>query len=287
MSLKIAVLSGKGGTGKTTVSVNLSYVLSKKYTVQLLDADVEEPDSHLFFDFEDEGQEKTIFQMVPEVDNEKCIQCNACSKACQFGAINIFKSGAMVFKNLCHGCGVCSMVCPVDAIKEIPKELGKLRSVKTKEGIHFSEGILKIGEISGVKVIRELKETVEDQEVVIFDSPPGSSCPVVETLRGVDFAVLVTEDSAFGLHDMEIVSKVLNEMGIPYGIVLNKYRASSSEEKHSKRFAEKFSEKLLMTIPLDKAIAAVHSEGELFVKTFKEYQEQFEMMFEQIKGLVR
>ena len=286
MSIKIAVLSGKGGTGKTTISVNLSHVLSEKYSVQLLDADVEEPDSHLFFDYREGSEEKTVFQMIPEVDNEKCIKCGACSRECQFGAINIFTSGAMVFKNLCHGCGVCSMVCPAEAIKEIPKELGKLQFRTSEEGIDFGEGILKVGEISGVKVIRSLKENMGDNEIIILDSPPGSSCPVVETLRGVDFALLVTEDSAFGLHDMEIVSKVLDEMGIPFGIILNKYREHSAEEKHSKEFKAKFEDKLFMKIPLDKKLAGIHSEGRLFVKEYEAYKDKFLAMFDQIKELV-
>lgn len=268
MSVKIAVLSGKGGTGKTTIAVNLAYVLSKKYSVQLLDADVEEPDSHLFFRFNEEITEEIVSLMIPEVDPEKCTKCGLCGQECQFGAINVYQTGVLVFKNLCHGCGVCSLVCPENAIKEVPKELGVIRKMTTDNDISYAEGILKIGEISGVKVISELKQNFSNAQVIVIDSPPGSSCPVVETLRGMDHALVVTEDSAFGLHDMETVVKILEEMGITYSIILNKYREDSKNDKHTQVFDEKYSDSILLKIPLDKDIAALHSNGKLFVKNY-------------------
>jgi len=268
MSVKIAVLSGKGGTGKTTIAVNLAYVLSKKYSVQLLDADVEEPDSHLFFRFNEEITEEIVSLMIPEVDPEKCTKCGLCGQECQFGAINVYQTGVLVFKNLCHGCGVCSLVCPENAIKEVPKELGVIRKMKTDNNISYAEGILKIGEISGVKVISELKQNYSNAQVIVIDSPPGSSCPVVETLRGMDHALVVTEDSAFGLHDMVTVVKILEEMGITYSIILNKYREDSKNDKHTQVFDEKYSDSIVLKIPLDKDIAALHSNGKLFVKNY-------------------
>lgn len=282
MATKIAVLSGKGGTGKTTIAVNLAHTLSHAYSVQLLDADVEEPNSHLFFDFKHDMREEKVSLMIPEVDPEKCTKCGLCGQECQFGAINVYDSGVLVFKNLCHGCGVCSLVCPENAIQEIPKELGVIRFNRTENGISFGDGILNVGEISGVKVISKLKQHVDDSDVIIFDSPPGSSCPVVETLRGIDHALVVTEDSAFGLHDMETVITILQEMGIPYSIIINKYRDDSENDKHTQIFKSKYADAIVLKIPLDKKIANLHSNGQLFVKAYPEISNQIMQVFSQI-----
>lgn len=282
MSTKIAVLSGKGGTGKTTIAVNLAYTLSKKYSVQLLDADVEEPNSHLFFNFKDEIREEKVSLMIPKVDPEKCTKCGLCGQECQFGAINVYDSGVLVFKNLCHGCGVCSLVCPENAIQEVPKELGVIRFNKTENGISFGEGILNVGEISGVKVIAKLKQNYDNSDVIIIDSPPGSSCPVVETLRGIDHALVVTEDSAFGLHDMVTVITILQEMGITYSIIINKDRDDSKNDKHSKIFKQKYSDSIALRIPLDQKIANLHSNGQLFVKEYSNIANQILELYHHI-----
>ena len=274
MSTKIAVLSGKGGTGKTTIAVNLAYTLSHKYRVQLLDADVEEPNSHLYFDFLSDMREEKVSLMIPQIDPEKCTKCGLCGQECQFGAINVYDSGVLVFKNLCHGCGVCSLVCPENAIQEVPKELGVIRFNQTTNGISFGEGILNVGEISGVKIISKLKKNYDASDVIIMDSPPGSSCPVVETLRGIDHALIVTEDSAFGLHDMETVIAILQEMGISYSIIINKYRNDSKNDKHTQIFEEKYADSIDLKIPLDKKIAMLHSNGQLFVKEYPEIADQ-------------
>src|SRR6056297_4097045 len=282
MSTKIAVLSGKGGTGKTTIAVNLAYTLSHHFSVQLLDADVEEPNSHLYFDFKDDMREEKVSLMIPKVDPEKCTKCGLCGQECQFGAINVYDSGVLVFKNLCHGCGVCSLVCPEDAIKEVPKELGIIRFTKTNGGISFGEGLLNIGEISGVRVTSQLKQNFDDSDVIIIDSPPGSACPVVETLREIDHAIVVTEDSAFGLHDMETVIKILEEMDIHYSIVINKYRNDSKKDKHSRVFREKYSDSIVLKIPLDKKIATLHSNGHLFVEEYPVLSKQIRKLFTDI-----
>lgn len=282
--MKIAILSGKGGTGKTTVSTNLAWSLSKIMKVQLLDADVEEPNDHIFFDIKF-GEEKSVDMLLPTVDNNVCIKCGECAKNCQFGAINVFSGGAMVFDNLCHGCGVCKMVCPVNAITEKPKSIGKIKLGKVSDNLDFGMGILNLGEPSGVKVIRELKKHIDlDADVVILDSQPGTSCPVVETLRGVDFAVLVTEPTKFGLHDLDLAIEVVKEMNIPYGIVINRHREDNNIVE---KYAFENNIPILMKIPFRREIAEIYSSGVLFSKKLPEFQEEFINLYRKIKELIK
>ncbi|MBT1247604.1 MULTISPECIES: ATP-binding protein [unclassified Thermosipho (in: thermotogales)] len=282
--MKIAILSGKGGTGKTTISTNLAWTLSKIKSVQLLDADVEEPNDHIFFDISF-THEENVELLLPVVDNNTCIRCGECSKNCQFGAISVFESGAMVFENLCHGCGVCKMVCPVNAITEKPKSIGKIMLGKINENLKFGMGLLNIGEPSGVKIIRQLKKHIDNSaEIVIIDSQPGSSCPVVETLRNVDFAILVTEPTTFGLHDLKLAFELVNEMNIPSGIIINR---DSSKTKIIDDFAAEKGIPILMRVPFERQIAEIYSEGKLFTEYFPDYQEKFIAVYETIKELVK
>jgi len=278
LPLKIAVLSGKGGTGKTTVSTNLAKVLSKNRKVLLLDADVEEPNDHLFFSFTFE-KEKSVDVLIPKVNKETCILCGLCAKECQFGAINVFEKGVFVFQNLCHGCGVCSEICPVNAINEVAKNIGKIKFGRS-DLFDFGMGLMNIGEPSGVKIIRELKKYVpNDYDVTIIDAPPGTSCPVVEVLKNVDFAILVTESSPFGLHDLKLAVSLVREIGIPFGVVINRYDSSFTElEEYIK--SEDIT--LLMKIEFNKIIAKWYSQGNLIVDKSKELYKDFEVMFENI-----
>jgi MinD superfamily P-loop ATPase len=284
--MKIAILSGKGGTGKTTVSTNLSWILAKKTTVQLLDADVEEPNDHIFFDVSF-NKEESVDILLPVVDNNACTRCGECSRNCQFGAISVFESGAMVFESLCHGCGVCKMVCPVGAITERPKSIGKIKlgTVANNSNFKFGMGILNIGEPSGVRIIRQLKKHIdENSEIVIIDSQPGTSCPVVETLRNIDFAILVTEPTTFGLHDLSLAIELVKEMKIPAGIIINR---DSQKTKIIDNFAQKEKIPILMKIPFDRKIAKLYSEGKIFSEFLPEYQQEFLSVYYKIKELVK
>ena len=277
-------MSGKGGTGKTTVATNLAWTLRNSgSSVQLLDADVEEPNDHIFFEVSFES-EKSVDILLPVVDKNTCTLCGECSKVCQFGAIVTFPNTVMVFDYLCHGCGACTMVCPVNAISEEPKSIGKVMYGRTKEGILFGMGLLNIGEPSGVRIIRELKKGMNgDVDVTIIDSPPGTSCPVVESLRRSDFALLVTESTPFGLHDLKMALRVVDEMGIPRGVVINRYDPSF---KDLEEFLERNEIEVLMRIPFDREIARLYSNGEIFSKVDGGWRERFEDLFERIEGMI-
>ncbi|MCD6550908.1 ATP-binding protein [Thermotoga sp.] len=279
----ITVLSGKGGTGKTTVATNLAWVLSQSRKVQLLDADVEEPNDHLFLPPQIEETEP-VEMLLPQVDQKACIKCGKCAKVCQFGAISVFKTGVMVFDSLCHGCGACALVCPKNAITEVPKAIGEVKSGKVHERINFSMGILNIGEPSGVKVIRKLKEKIDPSaDIVIVDAPPGTSCPVVEALRGSDFALLVTEPTPFGLHDLQMAVELVSEMGIKAGIVVNR---DSRGYESVERFSEESDIPILMRIPYDPQIAELYSRGILFSSHLPQWKVEFERLFEKIREMV-
>ncbi|MDI3517504.1 MAG: hypothetical protein PWP37_1088 [Thermotogota bacterium] len=279
----ITVLSGKGGTGKTTVATNLAWVLSLNWKVQLLDADVEEPNAHLFLPPQIEKTDPVEI-LLPRVNQSSCTRCGECAKACQFGAISVFKTGVMVFDSLCHGCGACTLVCPEKAITEVPKAIGEVRMGTVCEDIKFGMGLLNIGEPSGVKVIRKLKEKIDTSvDVVIIDAPPGTSCPVVEALRSADFALLVTEPTPFGLHDVRMAAELVSEMGVKAGIVVNRNIEGFDGIDH---FSEESGIPILMRIPYDPQIAELYSQGILFSSRLPQWKMKFDKLFEGIKELV-
>ena len=275
----IAIASGKGGTGKTTIATNMALSIGN---VQLLDCDVEEPDSHLFLDMELEKQED-VYILVPIIDDEKCTFCGACSKFCQYNAIGILPSETLFFPELCHGCGGCTLVCPEDAIKEEKRVIGVIEGGK-KDGLEFFHGLLNIGEPMATPVIRALKGRIRDHVHVILDSPPGNACPVIETVQGSDFCILVTEPTPFGLHDLKLAVDVIRKMAIPFGVVVNR---DGVGDDRVERFCMEEKIPILLTIPQDESIAKLYSKGRLFVEDMPEWKERFCELVKMIDQEVR
>lgn len=252
--MRIAVASGKGGTGKTTVATSLALCLARDGRAPLfLDCDVEAPNAHLFLKptFE---QRSDVGVLIPQVDETRCTYCGRCAEVCQYHAIAVLGKKVLVFSQLCHACGSCREQCPEDAISEIPSVLGVVESGPALEGIAFARGVLNIGEPMAVPVIRRLKRWAapRDGQVVILDAPPGTACPVVESIRGSDFLLLVTEPTPFGLHDLRLAVDVGRELGTPIGVVINREGVGDAEVD---RFCRTEGLPILLRIPYRRAIA--------------------------------
>ncbi|MDD4294102.1 MAG: ATP-binding protein [Candidatus Omnitrophica bacterium] len=274
----ISIASGKGGTGKTTVAVNLALSIKD---ANILDCDVEEPNAHIFIKPEIKSKEK-VFIPVPEIDKEKCNACGKCKDVCAYNALAILGDTVLVFPELCHGCGACSYFCPQGAIKEVDKEIGIIEEGSINE-IGFVHGRLNIGQAMAPPVIRVVKKHIKNDRVNIIDSPPGTSCPVISSIAGSDFCVLVTEPTPFGLNDLMLAVEVLRKVRIPFGVVVN--RSDLGDDKTDKYCIE---EKIpiLMKIPFNKDIARAYSKGEPFVRCFPEYKDMFLVLLGKIKETI-
>ena len=272
--MKIAVASGKGGTGKTLIAVNLALSLG---SVQLLDCDVEEPNDHLLLNPEI-LKEEPVKLMVPKILEERCDYCGECARFCQFNALFVVGETAMVFPELCHSCGGCSIVCPRDAIVEEPRQIGKVFTCQAGD-IELIYGELKVGEALSVPVISSVKDRMKEG-TVILDSSPGSACPVVETVHGTDFCLLVTEPTPFGLHDLKVATEVVRILEIPLGVVVN---FAGIGDRAVYEFCERAGIPILMEIPYDRRIAELYSRGIPFVEKMPEWKEKFRALAERIR----
>lgn len=226
----ISVASGKGGTGKTLVSTSLALSLKDSYKIMLLDCDVEEPNAHVLLRPVFNRSEPVCIP-VPEVDESKCTYCGKCAKVCTYHALAVFPKTVLVFPQLCHGCGACSYLCPQKAISEEMTEIGIIESGNA-DGITLVHGKLNVGEAMPSPVIRKVKEYIDFKSTVIIDVPPGTSCPVVESIKGSDFCLLVTEPTPFGFHDLELAIATVCEMGIPFGVVINRCDMGDNNVEH-------------------------------------------------------
>ena len=275
----ISVASGKGGTGKTTVATNLA--VSLKSDVQILDCDVEEPNSHLFIQPVIE-KVKTITTPVPEVDMEKCSLCGKCGEICQFKAIAVIADTVLVFHELCHSCGGCMQVCPEKAITETGRELGVIEQGH-RNGLEFVHGRLRVGEAMSPPLIKKVREYTRPGILTIIDAPPGTSCPVIACMTGADFVLLVTEPTPFGLHDLKLAVGAVKILGIPCGLVINRSDIGNDQVKV---YAEQENIPVLMEIPFDRSIAEAYSRGKMIVEVMPEWKERFAKLYHQIKEIV-
>lgn len=271
----ISVASGKGGTGKTTVSTNLAASLDEKVT--FLDCDVEEPNAHLFLKPEI-NDKKTVYSFVPQVIEELCNSCRKCADICRFRAITVVGSSVLVFPEMCHGCGGCMVVCPEHAIWEGQREVGKIES-GTSGNINFNHGILRIGEAMSPPLIKDLRKNNSNGKTVIIDAPPGTSCPVIAAIKDTDYILLVTEPTPFGLHDLVLAHKTVQKLGIPCGLVIN--RADMGDYK-VRSYALENDLPILLEIPFDKRIAELYSRGLMLVEEMVEWKKTFKNLYRDI-----
>ena len=290
--MKISIASGKGGTGKTTIAVNLALCLgsdlwSSNIGVQFLDCDVEEPNANLFLNAQ---INKTIDAniLVPQIDEKLCNYCGKCQQVCEYKALAIIpqngdsKGAFLLFPHLCHSCGACTYICPQKAITEIPKKIGEIE-IGNKGDILFSAGRLSIGEIMSPNLIKQVKKNIDTTKIVIIDSPPGTSCPVVATIKGTDFCVLVTEPTPFGVNDLILAVEVLRKLKIPFGVVVNRSDIGNNEVNI---YCDNEKIPILMEIPFDEEIAKLYSTGIPFVEKLPNYKQKFIKMFEEIKQII-
>lgn len=269
----LAIASGKGGTGKTTVSVNLARVFDSE--IQLLDCDVEEPNDHLFLKGTETGRE-IISIPVPEVDEALCDGCGECGRFCEYHAIVSFGTTPLVFPEMCHGCGGCTMVCPVKAIHEIARPIGAVET-RRAGNVTLVQGRLDIGAAMAPPLIHAVKARLRKDLPAILDAPPGTSCPVIATLRGADFVLLVTEPTPFGLHDLTLAVEMVRELGIPFGVVVNRV-GIGDDRVH--RYCGEEDIPILLEIPDDRRIAEACSRGNLIVEALPEYRGLFRSLIE-------
>ncbi len=271
----IAIASGKGGTGKTTVATNLALIMSGERDLQFLDCDVEEPNAHLFLKPELVKSEPVSIP-VPRVDLERCTYCGICAEVCAFNAIMVGKETVLVFEQLCHGCGGCAYFCPEKAIREIDRPIGVLESGTAGE-ISFIHGKLNPGEALSPPLIKAVKERIDPaaEDLTIIDASPGASCPVVEAIRGSDYCLLVTEPTPFGLNDLVIAVELLRKLDIPGAVIINRSLGGEGEEK-IETYCREEGLPILLKMPWDRELAALYARGEPAVTHLPAWRSVFE-----------
>jgi len=274
----ISVASGKGGTGKTLVATSLAIALAGRERVQLLDCDVEEPNAHIFLK-PVIAHRQPVLVPVPVVEEQKCTHCGKCAEVCAFHALSVLPKEVLVFPYLCHGCGACVWLCPENAITEKGREIGVVETGKA-DTIGFAQGRLTIGEPMAPPVIKKVKEQAEKSGIVIIDAPPGTACPVVETVRGSDFCLLVTEPTPFGCSDLSLAVEMVRRLGIPCGVVLN--RAGVGDQT-VQDYCAREGLPIMLSIPYYRMIAVLYSRGITPADGISYWRQAFKRLAEDIE----
>lgn len=279
----ISIASGKGGTGKTTVATNLALFLSgeKSQDVRFLDCDVEEPNAHIFLKPQIE-KSRSVSLPIPDVDQKRCTFCGECARVCAYNAIVVLKKEVLTFPELCHGCGGCSLLCPENAISEKKRGIGVLEEGKAGL-IKFVQARLNIGEPMATPVIRAVKKTIRGDVITIIDVPPGTSCPVIESISRSDFCLLVTEPTPFGLHDLKLAVELLEKLEIKHGVLIN--RVGIGDDK-VRDYCEKEGVPIMAQIPYDREISVLYSRGIPMWSIGEPYREVFRQLWELIESQV-
>lgn len=274
--MKIAVLSGKGGTGKTLISVNIAAVASNSV---YMDFDVEEPNGHLFFQ-PDYYEDNDTNVLIPVVNQDLCTGCRKCVDFCRFNALAYVSDKLMVFNEICHSCGGCSKLCPHRAIHEEKRKIGHIQK-GLSENIAIISGFLKEGEVSGVPLIKQMNNMDTSQyDTTIIDCPPGSACTVMESIRIVDYCLLITEPTIFGVHNLEMVYELVNLFKKPFSVILNKV---ISQENPSEQFCKKHNIRILGRIPYSQEIGNLNSDGKILARHNEDYHNLFSNLLSKIK----
>jgi len=281
--LIISVASGKGGTGKTTVATNLALVVSQWEKTELIDADVEEPNAHLFLrPLISEREDVTV--PVPEIDKARCDYCARCAEVCAWGAITVIRDAAIVFPELCHGCGGCALLCPRKAITEKPRTIGVVERGRAR-GIVFAHGRLNPGEALTVPLSRSVRrDAATPGRVVIIDAPPGTACPAVEAVKDTDFTILVTEPTPFGLNDLALAVEMTRKLGLRTGVVINR---SDLGDDRVDRYCERENLLILARFPNDLKLARAYARGVPAVLASPRWKRRFEALAEQVISLAK
>ncbi len=280
--MRIAIASGKGGTGKTTIATNLSQALALGgESVSYVDCDVEEPNGHLFLTPEEE-ERVDVSVCVPIIDESSCTLCGVCSDVCRFNAIAVLESRVLVFPAMCHSCGACVELCPEHAISESSRSIGFIRRGKVGH-LHCLGGNLNVGEAISPPVIARVKKEAPETEVIIFDSPPGTSCPVIEAVRNVDFVILVTEPTPFGYHDLKLAVEMVRCLQLPFGVFINRADTGNGAVK---QYCVDEQVPVVYELPFDRRLAETYATGHLLVDTNPELRHDLTELYAKIEGLV-
>lgn len=285
-AMQIAIASGKGGTGKTTVATNLACIAARMgERVAYLDCDVEEPNGHIFLQ-PTITRRTPVAESIPHIDREKCDLCGKCNEICQFSAIVRARQQMLVYPDLCHACGGCALVCPLDAITETSHQVGVVETGHAG-AIDFAHGLLHVGRPRAVPIIKAVKSARVNADMIILDSPPGTSCPVVESVRGADFVVLVTEPTPFAFHDLKLAVATMHTLGLPSGVVINR---AGLDDAETRSYCQARQIPILAEIPDDLRLAKASSGGLMAVDVFPDLVPQFQQLLgavtEQVRGRV-